>query len=108
MQDNNNFTILQGAHPLTRQTRISENQTELDCGMKILDYEPLDIEFDNDKRLERIIHYKKDNKVITFYVTPEPTVGMKILSLDNGITKTTSVFHSISIENVPAILKMTS
>lgn len=105
MQD---FTLLQGAHPFTRQTRISNTQNEIDAGMKVLGYEPLEIEFETDERLERITHYQLDNIIITFYISHEETVSMKILNLAKGTAKTTRVFHSIAVVDISTVLNVIS
>lgn len=103
-----NFTLLQNAHPFTRPTRIANTVAELDAGMKLLGYEPIELEFETDRRHERITHYQKSSIIITFYISIEDTVGMKLLNLTNGAERTTSVLHNIAIRDIAAILKVLS
>ena len=102
----NDFTLLQNAHPFTRQTRIANTVAELDAGLKILGYEPIELDFETDRRHERITHYQKGSVIITFYISIEDTVSLKLLNLTKGAKKTTSVLHNIAIRDIAAILKV--
>ena len=90
----------------TRKTLISENVLEVDAGLKIHGFEEFDLGFANDNpRVERIVSYKKDNNILTFYIGVEEFVSLKVLDVSKGF-KCTSMFPSISIRDIPAIIKL--
>ena len=80
---------------------------EIDAGLKIHGYEEFDVPFENDnKRIERIISYSNEKLVLVFYVGIEEVVSMKVFNLTKGLTKTTTVFPSLSIGDLPSIIKL--
>ena len=100
-----NQHILQGV--FSSRTKLQQNLEELDAGLLLIGYEPFDIPFDNDDpRVESIVSYKNEDKVVVFYLRPEDTVGMKIFDMKRGLTKTTANFPSIGINDVRTILTM--
>lgn len=100
-----NQNILQVHYSAT--DHIQQNREELDAGMKILNYEPFDIGFDNDDpSISEILSYKNENKIVVFYNRASALIPMKIFSLDKGLTKTTAVFASIGINDIRTILTM--
>ena len=89
------------------QNKIVQIQDELDAGLKLIGWENYDIPFENDDvRVERIVSYKKSNKIIVFYLRNEDTFAMKIFNLKRGLSKTTANFTSISLRDVRTILTM--
>ncbi len=102
-----NFTILEGAPQKTRATRIKTNLHEIDCGMKISGYEDFNLNFVSDNpRHERIACYKKDINILVFYVSYEEVVSMKVFDLTKGLTKHTTFFPQLGINDIPSILKL--
>jgi hypothetical protein len=102
-----NFTILDGAPQKTRATRIKNNLHEIDCGLKISGYENFDLNFVSDNpRHERIACYKKENNILVFYVGYEEVVSMKVFDITKGLTKTTTFFPQLGINDIPAIIKL--
>ena len=82
---------------------------EIDAGLKIHGYEEFDVPFENDnKRIERIISYSNEKLVLVFYVGIEEVVSMKVFDLTKGLAKTTTVFPSLSIGDLPSIIKLLS
>lgn len=102
-----NFTILDGAPQKTRATHLKNNLHEIDCGMKISGYEDFNLNFVSDNpRHERISSYKKDTSILVFYVGYEEVVSMKVFDLTKGLTKHTTFFPQLGINDIPAIIKL--
>lgn len=97
--------LLQGVY--SRHAKLQQTQEELDAGMKLIGYEVFDIPFDNDDpRVERIVSYKNEDKVVVFYLRLEETMGMKIFDMKRGLSKTTANFPSIGLRDTRTILTM--
>ena len=99
------FTLLQNAPQKTRATRLSENCKEIDFGMKAIGYEVFDLNITNDNpRVEKITSYKNAAYIITFYITSEITMGMKIFRTAGGLVGSTQHFSSIGIADARTII----
>lgn len=80
---------------------------EIDAGLKIHGYEEFDIPFENEnKRIERIVSYSNEKLVFVFYVGIEDVISMKVFDRTKGLTKTTTFFPSLSIGDLPSIIKL--
>ncbi len=89
----------------TKAFRLQENLDEIHAGMLLLNYEEFDFTIPNDDpRISTIVAYKNDTRVITFYVRPESTIGLKILDLTKGFTKATTHFQSIGLSDARTII----
>lgn len=95
--------ILQGTF-ISRQTRLRQNQEELHAGMMLLGYEVFDIGYESeDPRIERVVSYRNDEKVLVFYITSYITIGMKVFDMTKGLSGTT-YFPSISVADARTII----
>lgn len=96
--------ILQGTF-ISRQTRLRQNQEELHAGMMLLGYEVFDIGYESeDPRIERVISYRNDEKVLVFYITSYVTIGLKIFNMTKGLSQATTYFPSISVADARTII----
>lgn len=89
----------------TKVLKLQENLDEIHAGMMLLEYEEFDFSISNDDpRTSTIVAYKNDTRVITFYVRPEATIGLKIFDLTKGLTKATTHFPSIGLSDARTII----
>ena len=95
--------ILNGV--FTKAQQLQENETEIHAGMLLLEYEPFELDFYNDDpRVAKIVAYKNEERVITFYLRPEVTIGMKVFDLSAGLQKHTAHFPSIGVNDARTII----
>ena len=90
---------------VSKAYQLQENLDEIHAGMMLLEYEEFDFTIPNeDPRTSTIVAYKNDTRVITFYVRPEATIGLKIFDLSKGFTKATTNFESIGLNDARTII----
>lgn len=72
--------------------------------MLIMGYVPYSLLEDEDTRQERVLSFSNKDYIVTFYLTPEELIGLKIFSKKNGFIRSTSNFPAISITDARTII----
>jgi hypothetical protein len=92
------FHILQGATNSSQKTE--ELRMEIDYGMKILKYEAITLDVEDD--ITPLSAYSSDDKIVVFYKRDDSFVDMKVSLLKMNFR--TKVFINISMGDIPVIL----
>ena len=94
------FNILQGAS--NRASQLKELLTEIDYGMKILRYEEITLEVEDD--FVPVLAYTNENKIVVFYQRDDLLVDIKISLINRNFR--TKMFRGVSLGDIAVILTM--